>query len=129
MDTLTKKVLTAVALIVATGVTAVEMTRTSAYAQSGFATGNAAAYAGERINVAFQVAAEMPPVEPVSLPLAVKGDMLPIGCAGPFRAEEQAECVDAAYELASEPSTVVETRHGSTSILMRLESISTAAGF
>jgi hypothetical protein len=128
MDTLTKKVLTAVALIVATGVTAVEMTRTSAYAQGGFATGTAA-YAGERINVAFQVAAEMPPVEPVSLPLAVKGDMLPIGCAGPFRAEEQAECIDAAYELASEPSTVVETRHGSTSILMRLESISTAAGF
>ena len=129
MDTLTKKVLTAVALIVATGVTAVEMTRTSAYAQRRLRDRRAPPMPGERINVAFQVAAEMPPVEPVSLPLAEKGDMLPIGCAGPFRAEAQAECIDAAYELASEPSTVVETRRGSTSILMRLESISTAAGF
>jgi hypothetical protein len=85
-------------------------------------TGGAAGYAAERIDSAFHAVAEMPPVAPISVPMALKGDLMPIGCAGPFKADIAAECLDTAYEVSSDDgSLVVETRVGdSTSILVRM---------
>ena len=56
----------------------------------------------------------------------LKALLLPLGCAGPFRAEVQAECLDTAYEVASEPSLVVETRGEASSVLMRLDGFTLA---
>jgi hypothetical protein len=71
----------------------------------------------------------MPPAAPIQLAVAEKGDLLPIGCAGPLRPEVAAECVDTAYELPSVPSVVVETRTGTASSeLMRLDGM-TVAGY
>jgi hypothetical protein len=92
---------------------AVAAAASAAYAHSG-------SYAEFRIAMAFQVAAEVPPVAP----LAEKGDLMPIGCAGPLRPHVQAECIDTAYELPLEPSTIVETRTGpASSELMRLNPV------
>ena len=84
---------------------------------------SAASYAERRIAMAFEVAAAPPQAEPEEeFPLVDKGDLLPIGCAGPFRPAVAAECIDTAYELPSEPSEVVETRtSAATSELMRLD--------
>jgi hypothetical protein len=117
----TKKAFAVAALIVATGVAAVELTRSSAQAES------IAPYASARIAGAFDVAANMPPVEPVRVPMAVKGDLpVPLGCMLGMSADEQAECMDVAYEVPSEPSIVVETRFGNTSTLLRMDSVTVA---
>ena len=84
---------------------------------------------GDRIHssleTAFQVVAEVPAVPAVMVPMAVKGDLeVPMGCEGPG----EAECMDVAYEVQSEPSLVVETRSGTTSTLLRMDSITVAAG-
>jgi hypothetical protein len=130
MFTETKKVLALAALIALTGVAFVETTRSPAQADPMLVAGGAAGYAGQRIDAVFDVVALMPEVTPVSLPLAKKGDLLPIGCAGPFETDVAAECMDTAYEVASEePPLVVETRRGtSSSILMRMYEF-TLAGF
>jgi hypothetical protein len=86
----------------------------------------AAGLATLRIETAFQVAAEMPPVPLVEVPMAVKGD-LALGCMGPFQPAVQAECIDTAYEVDSDPPLIVETRRGSTSILTRLFDFTVAA--
>ena len=126
MDRQTTRVLALVGLIVATGVATVELTRETANAQTRV-TGGVSAYADKRVAQIFELVAEMPPVAPVSVPVAEKGDLLPIGCAGPFRAEVQAECIDTAYEVESEPSVVVETRIGdATSVLMRMDGMTVA---
>ena len=125
----TKRAFAVAALIAATGVAAVELTRNPAQADPMLVTGGAAAYAVERIDGAFHAVAEMPPVAPISVPMAVKGDLMPIGCAGPFKPDVAAECLDTAYEVASEDSMVMETRVGdSTSILIRMMGY-TVAGF
>lgn len=109
MITETKKVFAIAALIVATGVAGVELTRNPAQADPMLVAGGAAGYAGERVDAAFRAVAEMPPVAPVAIPMAAKGDLLP-------------SRMDTAYEVASaDPSTIVETRVGdSTSILVRI---------
>jgi hypothetical protein len=76
-------------------------------------------YAAGRIETAFLVVEE-------SFPVAVKGD-LPLGCTGPFRADVQAECIDAAYEPGADTPEIIETRIGSTSILMRLDDLAVRA--
>jgi hypothetical protein len=82
----------------------------------------AASYAELRVATAFQVATELPLALLEEFPLVDKGDLVPIGCAGPFRPEVAAECIDSAYELPSEPRDVVETRTGAASSeLMRLD--------
>jgi hypothetical protein len=125
----TKRAFAVAALIAATGVAAVELTRNPAQADPMLVPGGGAAYAAERIDGAFHAVAEMPPVAPISVPMAVKGDLMPIGCAGPFKPDVAAECLDTAYEVASEDSMVVETRVGdSTSILIRMMGY-TVAGF
>ena len=130
MDRQTKKVLALVALIVGTGVTAVELTRGPAFAETRSVTGGITAYADKRVGEVFRLVAEMPPAPAVSVAVAEKGDLLPVGCVGPFRADVQAECMDSAYEVASEPSVVVETRTGEAiSVLMRLDPMTVAAGF
>lgn len=89
--------------------------------------GGAAGYAGLRVDGAFLLAANTPASEPFQIARAEKGDMLPVGCAGPFEADVAAECMDAAYEIESEPGAVVETRFGATSILSRMGSYTVAA--
>jgi hypothetical protein len=123
MDKQSTKVLALVALILATGVTVVEITR-PARAEAA-----SAEYAGERIATVFQVVAQMPAMPAVQIPVAEKGDLMPIGCAGPLRPEVADECMDTAYEVPSEPSVVVETRTGDASTeLMRLDGM-TVAGY
>lgn len=125
MITDTKKVFAIAAIIVATGVTAVELTRSPAHAASTQVQ-ITAAYAGSRIDTAFDVVAAMPPVAPVRVPMATKGDLpVPPGCVG-MPADLQAECMDVAYEVPSEPSIVVETRSGNTSTLMRMDALTVA---
>lgn len=120
MITETKKAFAVAALIVATGVAAVELTRSSAQAES------TTVYAAARIDRAFEAVASMPAVEPVRVPLAVKGDLpVPLGCFG-ISPTAQAECMDVAYEVPSEPSIVVETRYGNTSTLTRLDAFTVA---
>jgi len=115
----TRKVFAVAALIVATGVATVELTRNPAQADP------IADRATARIEGAFAVVAAMPPVPAVRVPMAQKGDLeVPVGCKG----EGEAECMDVAYEVPSQPSIVVETRAGSTSTLMRMDSMTVAAG-
>jgi hypothetical protein len=116
----TKKVLALVALIVATGVTGVELSRGAAQADPLLVTGGVQGYAGARIDGAFELAAAMPNVD-TTIPLAEKGD-LPAGCLGPFSKDEQAECIDAAYEVESGRYTIVETPTSGGSILTRVMS-------
>ena len=120
MNTETKKVLALVALIVTTGVGTVEMTRSPAQANPAVLAGSTAGYAGERVEQAFSAVAEMPPVAPLTIPVAAKGDKLPSGCASPFTAVSAAECVDAAYNVPSGPYVIMETRGESSSILTRV---------
>jgi hypothetical protein len=125
MITETKKVFAIAALIVATGVTAVELTRSPALAESAQIQ-STAVYAGSRIDAAFDVVAAMPPVAPVRVPMATKGDLpIPPGCLN-VPADAQAECMDVAYEVPSEPSVIVETRFGNTSTLMRMDALTVA---
>ncbi len=120
MKTETSKVLALVTAIVLTGVGAVEMTRSPAQANPALVAGGAVGYAAERVAGAFMVVAELPTAAPVMVPLAMKGDRLPSGCAGPFEPTLAAECIDTAYEVESGPFVVVEARGESTSILTRM---------
>jgi len=124
MITETKKVFVLAALIVATGIATVELTRTPAQADSRTVE-NTAAYAASRIDAAFDVVAQMPAMPTVRVPMAQKGDLeVPVGCEG----SAEAECMDVAYEVPSEPSLVVETRAGTTSTLMRMDAMTVASG-
>jgi hypothetical protein len=123
MITETKKAFALAALIVATGIAAVELTRSSAQADPMLVTGGAAGYAGARVDAAFEAVAEMPEAAAVMVPLAEKGDLpVPYGCEG----NAEAECMDVAYEVESAPSVVVETRIGNTSTLMRMDAMTVA---
>ncbi len=126
MVTNTKTVLALVAFIVATGVAGVEMTRSQAQADPRIVPGGAAGYAGARVDGTFQLVAALPPAGPFAIPVAEKGDLPPLGCAGPFRPEFEAECIDAAFEVEAEPSVVIETRLGDASILMRMDAVTVA---
>lgn len=112
MNTETKKVLALVALIVTTGVGTIEMTRSTAQANTANVAVDAAGYAADRVQQAFAVVETMPAVAAVSVPLADKGDLTPV----------------AAYSVQSGPYVVVETRGESTSILTRMMGY-TVAGF
>lgn len=127
MNTKTMNVLATVALIVATGVSTVEMTR-SASANPMLVSGARGAYATARVDAVFAVTAAMP-AERFTHAVAQKGDKLPVGCAGPLEPAVAAECLDTAYEIDSEPSLVVETRVGSTSILTRMDGFTVAAEY
>ena len=119
----TKKVFAIAAAIAIIGVAGVELTRGTAQAGTDHDS-SIADYAASRINAAFEVVAEMPPVPAVRVPLAQKGDLpVPLSCAG---TPSEAECMDVAYEVPSAPSVVVETRFGITSTLMRLEAMTMA---
>jgi hypothetical protein len=130
MLTETRKVIALAALIVTTGVGAVEMTRDTAQANSKIVAGGAAGYAGHRVDAVFQLVAALPAAAPVSLAQAVKGDLLLSTCEDPIQASVAADCTGFAYDVAArEPASVVETRRSaSTSILTRLSHI-TLAGF
>jgi hypothetical protein len=127
MNSQTKRVLAVVALIVATGVGAVELSRNSAQADPLLVTGGSEGYAGSRVDGAFQLVS-LAPVSDEEFPVAEKGDLPPLGCIGPFRPEVAAECTDVAYEVESEDGEIVETRVGNTSILTRMVEY-TMAGF
>ena len=119
----TKKVFAIAAAIAIIGVAGVELTRSTAKADTAHDL-SIAEYAASRIDAAFQVVAEMPPVPAIRVPLAQKGDLLvPPGCVG---IAAEAECMDVAYETPSAPSVVVETRVGTTTTLMRMEAMTLA---
>ena len=125
MITETKRVFVLAALIVATGVAAVEFSRSPAHADPMLVLGGAATYGASRIDTAFDAVAAMPALAEIMVPMAQKGDLeVPLGCEG----FAEAECMDVAYEMPSEPSLVVETRSGTTSTLMRMDAITVAAG-
>lgn len=85
-----------------------------------------ASYARWRVDAAFQVVAAMPQVAPVSVPMAMKGDLpVPLGCEG-AAGDAQAECMDVAYEPDALPSMVVETTSGTTTTLMRMDAMAIA---
>ena len=128
MFTDTKKVFVIAGLIVAVGVTGVELTRSTAQAETIAQRSPvaAAAYAGARVDTTFDLIAAMPAVANVMIPVAAKGDLqVPMGCMG-IAGDAQAECMDVAYELEATPSLVVETRIGSTSTLLRMDAMTLA---
>jgi len=127
MITDTRKVFALAALIVATGVTTVELTRSSAVAAEPFAVmTRSAAYSAARVDTAFDLVAELPTSKPVMVPMAQKGDLqVPAGCST-LSGDAQAECMDVAYEMPAAPSVVVETRDGTTSTLLRMDPITLA---
>lgn len=127
MITDTKKVFALAALIVATGVATVELTRnTAAAAESAPVMTRSAAYAAARVDTAFDLVAELPASKPVMVPMAQKGDLqVPAGCST-LSGDAQSECMDVAYEMPSPPSVVIETRDGATSTLLRMDPITLA---
>ena len=125
MITESKKVFALAALIVASGVATVELGRSSARAETQLMT-RGAAYAAARVDTAFDLVSAMPAAPVVTIPMASKGDLpVPLSCMG-VQGDAQAECMDVAYEPETEPSMVVETRIGSTSTLMRMDSMTVA---
>lgn len=121
----TKKVFALAALIVATGVATVELTQGSAQAGTMTMT-RTQAYSAARVDTVFDLVATMPAAASVMVPMAQKGDLpVPLGCTG-VQGDAQAECMDVAYELPSEPSVVVETREGTTSTLLRMDAMTLA---
>lgn len=125
MITDTKKVLTLAALIVATGVATVELTRSTAQAEPVTMTRDEA-YAAARVDTVFDLVSTMPMTVAVMVPMAEKGDLpIPQSCLG-VQADAQAECMDVAYEVPSEPSMVVETSFGNTTTLMRMDAMTIA---
>jgi hypothetical protein len=126
MTTSTKKVLALAALIVATGVSAVELGRDTAQAEPVNVMTRDAAYAAARVDTAFDLVASLPANPAVMIPMAMKGDLpIPAGCLGDS-GDAQAECMDVAYEVPAEPSIVVETREGTTTTLMRMDAMTVA---
>ncbi len=126
MITETKKVFALAALIVATGVGTVELTRNSAQAGETGTMTRIQAYSAARVDTTFDLVAAMPAAQPFMVPMAQKGDLaVPAGCASE-QGDAQAECMDVAYEVESVPSVVVETREGSTSTLLRLDPMTVA---
>jgi hypothetical protein len=118
MATPTKKVFAVAALVVTSFAT-------TALAGTVFPT-DASTYASWRVSAAFHVVAQMAPAPPVSVPLALKGDLeVPLGCTDAI-GDAQAECMDVAYEPDSMPSVVIETRTGTTSTLMRMDPMTVA---
>lgn len=115
----TRKAFAIAALIAATGVIGVEMTRSPAQAEDNYT-------AAERIDGAFQAAAEMPQVAEVRVPLAEKGDLqIPFGCVG-VQTTLRTECTNTAYSVLTQPSFVVATSFGNTTTLMRVDAMAVA---
>jgi hypothetical protein len=123
MITDTKKVFALAALIVATGVGSVELTRSTAQAETMT---RDAAYAAARVDTVFDLVSTMPTQVAFMLPMAEKGDLpVPQNCLS-VQGDAQAECMDVAYEVPSEPSVVVESSFGSTTTLMRMDAMTVA---
>ena len=121
MNTDSKKVLALAALIVATGIATVELTRNPAQADPMLVSDGV--YVTARVDTAFEVVAQMPEVAAVMVPMAEKGDLqVPQGCEGAY----EAECMDVAYEIESVPSVIIETRNGAMSTLMRVDGMTVA---
>ena len=124
MITDSKKVLVLAALIVATGVGAVEMARGVAQAEPAMT--RDAAYAAARVDTVFALVADMPMTVAVMVPMAEKGDLaVPPGCLS-VQGDAQAECMDVAYEVPAEPSVVIDTTIGNTTTLMRMDAMTIA---
>ena len=120
MITDTKRAFVVAALILATGIAGVELSRGTAQAEE------AASYTTTRIDTAFDVVAEMPAVDPVSVPVATKGDLpVPLDCVR-FPVDAQADCTDLAYRALTEPSVIVATSFGNTTTLLRVDAIAVA---
>ena len=125
---ITKRLFALTALMVAAGVGTVEMSRRTAQAGEQRTMTPIEAYSGARVDTAFDLVAAMPASAPFMVPMAQKGDLLvPPGCVGVgVDADAQDECMDVAYEMDSLPSTVIETREGTTSTLLKLDPMTLA---
>jgi hypothetical protein len=118
MATQARKVFATAALVV--------MSLTGAAAAGTVFPTDQSSYAQWRVDAAFDVVAKMPQAAPVSVPLAMKGDLeVPFGCLDQS-GDAQAECMDVAYEPESMPSVIIETRVGSTSTLLRMDAMTVA---
>jgi hypothetical protein len=123
MITMTKRGIALVALIVATGFATLGIKSDSAQSQTMT---RDQAYSAARLDTVFDLVATMPAAKIVTVPLAMKGDLpVPLGCFD-ASADTAAECMDAAYELPSEPSIVFETSEGTTTTLMRADALTVA---
>jgi hypothetical protein len=121
-----KRVFALAALVVATGVATVEMTRNTAQASETASMTRIRAYSAARVDTAFDLVSAMPASAPFMVPMAQKGDLLvPPGCAG-MTSDAQDECMDVAYEMDSAPSAVIESREGTTSTLLKLDPLTLA---
>ena len=99
MITETRKVFALAALIVASGVVTVELTRSTAQAAEPQIMTRSEAYAAARVDTAFDLVAALPERPAVMVPMAAKGDLpVPLGCTG-IAGDAQAECMDVAYEV------------------------------
>jgi hypothetical protein len=115
-----------VSLLAATGVAGVELGQAIAQADQPNVMSADAAYAGARVDTAFDLVAALPAEPTVMIPMAMKGDLpIPRGCLG-VSDDAQAECMDVAYEVPAEPSIVVETHEGTTTTLMRMDAMTLA---
>lgn len=124
MVTETRKVFAIAALIMATGIATVEMTRNTAQADPMVVAGGAEGYAGTRVESAFQLVAAIPAATQFAVAAAAKGDLQPLGCSAAAN-----QCAAPAFDIASDqPAMIVEKRGASSSILIRLSRIS-VAGF
>ncbi len=121
----TKHVFALAAAIAVAGVVTVEITRSTAQADNEHHVMTyTQAYSAARVDTAFDLVSSLPEAQPFTLPMAMKGDLpVPAGCEGAF----EAECMDVAYELPSDPAVVVETRSANSSMLTRFEPITVAS--
>lgn len=123
MITKTKRALVVAALVVTSGAIGLELTGEAAQAEEPNS------YTVSRINEAFEVVAEMPPVDPMRVPIATKGDLpIPLDCLR-LATDTQADCADLAYKVLTEPSSVVASSFGSTTTLLRVDAMAVAEVF
>lgn len=120
----TKHVFALAAAIAVAGIVTVELSRSEAEAaEQSPVMSYTQAYSAARVDTAFDLVATLPESSAFTIPMAMKGDLpVPAGCSG----DSQAECMDIAYEVESEPSLIVESRFDNGSTLMRMDSMTVA---
>ena len=124
MITETKKVFALAALIVATGVVTVELTRNRRRRRAAIMT-RTEAYAAARVDTAFDLVATMPERPAVMVPMAQRATCRSRSAARASR-RRAGRVHGRRLRGRIEPSVVVETREGTTSTLMRMDPMTLA---
>ena len=126
MITETKKVFALAALIVATGVATVELTRSSAQAAEPVMMTRAEAYAAARVDTAFDLVAALPAARPSWCRWRRRATCRFRLAAPASRATRRPSAWMSPTSSNSAPSVVVETREGTTSTLLRMDAMTLA---